>query len=140
MIGGAGLIGAFFAYDKFFNYGADIVETNSIQQEVSDFEGSVVIFPPEYREDGAVRFVYRSCNAPKIPYTLSFVINGTLVDSFEFDPNEFAKAYTEDCGTFYGKWFEPVQYPDIFRPGDKLELRYYFGEYGSFTTYLSTRR
>ena len=125
--GGAALIAAFFAYDNFFNYGFTKWEERSIYEQIYEFERTHIILGDEVL-DGDTRLTYRTCYAPKIPYTISFIVNGRNVGTYSIDPLEHGSVFTEGCETFTGRWIEDL----VLNPGDKMLVKYNYGEYGNF--------
>ena len=127
IIGGAGLIGAFFTYDRLFSYGFTAWEERSIQEQIYEFERTHIILGDEVSDEGT-RLTYRTCYAPKVPYTISFIVNGKNVGTYNIDPLEHGSVFTEGCETFTGRWIPGL----ILKPGDKMLVKYNYGEYGSF--------
>ena len=134
IVGGAGLIGAFFAYDNLFNYSFKAWEERTIHEQIYEFERTHLILGDEV-VDGKTRLTYRTCYAPKIPYAIHFIVNGRNVFSFDINPLEHGSAYTTGCQTFTGKWFNYE-----LKPGDKLVVKYDYGDHGHFeSVYLKSQ-
>lgn len=122
------LTGFVFNVDKFTTKAFTAWEDRSITEQVYEFERAHIVLG-DIVEDGKTTLVYRTCYAPEINYTLSFIVNGRMEFSVEIDPSKHGSVFTQHCETFTGR---PL--PFELKAGDKLTVKYNFHEYGSFET------
>ena len=140
------LIGAFFTYDKLFSYGFTKWEDRTIAEQIYEFERTHIVLGDEVVESRIVngevtppqtRLTYRTCYAPKVSYSISFIVNGRTINTYNINPLEHGSIYTEGCEVFTGRWI-----PDLYlKPGDKMVVKYNYGIYGSFeSVYLKSNK
>ena len=118
-----------FNVDKLFTKGFTAWEDRSITEQIYEFERTHIILGDEQTEEGETIITYRTCYAPEVPYTLSFIVNGRNVFSVDVDPSVHGSVFTQHCETFTGR---PL--PFELKDGDKLTVKYNFKGYNSFET------